>query len=110
MEKASEEYKEKISSLTSIRNTLQNDLLALQSLLDQEKSTNVAIFQQLHECDAKRVSALNDNAILKEREQASVNENTRLQALLNQLEKVNNSLFFFSISNKKIFNKLLFVF
>ena len=51
MEKINEDLKDKFNNLLSIKNTLQNDLLTLQSLLDQEKSTNNNLIERLNEIE-----------------------------------------------------------
>ena len=48
-----EDLKEKFNGLLSVKNTLQNDLLTLQSLLDQEKSANNTLVDRLNEIDCK---------------------------------------------------------
>ena len=55
IEKTNEELKEKYNSTMSVKNTLQNDLLALQGLLDQEKSANSALNERLNETECKLV-------------------------------------------------------
>ena len=109
MEKINEDLKDKFNNLLSIKNTLQNDLLTLQSLLDQEKSTNNNIIERLNEIEGeslkslkkkknlfiififkkdKREAALIEISKLKERDGVHLSENTQLKATLNQLEKV----------------------
>jgi hypothetical protein len=58
MEKINEDLKDKFNNLLSIKNTLQNDLLTLQSLLDQEKSTNNNIIERLNEIEGESLKSL----------------------------------------------------
>jgi hypothetical protein len=58
MEKINEDLKDKFNNLLSIKNTLQNDLLTLQSLLDQEKSTNNNLIERLNEIEGESLKSL----------------------------------------------------
>ncbi len=53
MEKTNEELKEKLGNLVSIKSTLQNDLLSLQSQYDQEKTTINNLYERLNESESK---------------------------------------------------------
>jgi hypothetical protein len=53
MEKLNEHLKDKFNNLLSVKNTLQNDLLSLQSLLDQEKCSSNTIIERLNESECK---------------------------------------------------------
>lgn len=87
LEKLNEDMKEKLNNINMIKNTLQNDLLALQSLLDKEKGANNALIERYNECESKKDASLIEISKLKEREANLLSENTKLQSNLNQLEK-----------------------
>lgn len=51
MEKLNDDLKEKYSSLLSVKNTLENDLLTIQSFIEQEKSTSNNLIERLNEIE-----------------------------------------------------------
>jgi chromosome segregation ATPase len=87
IEKLNEEMKETQNSLLIQKDLIENEMANLRSLYETEKTTSLSLFGRVNELEASLQAATAENSKLKDKEGFNLNEVSKFQQLLGQLER-----------------------
>ncbi len=87
IEKLNEEMKETQNSLLIQKDLIENEMTNLRSLYETEKTTSLSLFGRVNELEANLQAATAENSKLKDKEGFNLNEVSKFQQLLGQLER-----------------------
>ncbi len=87
IEKLNEEMKETQNTLLIQKDLIENEMTNLRSLYETEKTTSLSLFGRVNELEASLQAATAENSKLKAKEGFNLNEVSKFQQLLGQLER-----------------------
>ncbi len=87
IEKLNEEMKETQNTLLIQKDLIENEMTNLRSLYETEKTTSLSLFGRVNELEASLQAATAENSKLKDKEGFNLNEVSKFQQLLGQLER-----------------------
>lgn len=87
LEKSSEDLKEKQNELLIQKDLIENEMKNIRASYENEKNSNSAFLNKVNELEANIQSLSNENNKLKDKENFNLNEVTKYQSILKQLEK-----------------------
>lgn len=92
MEKSNDDLREKNNNLMIQKDLLQNEFFSLKNSFENEKNANTSHLNRLNELESNLQFLNAENSKLRDRENFSINEMSKMESMLNQLKKVINYL------------------
>lgn len=88
IEKSHEEMKEKQNELLIQKDLIENEMKNFKTSYEAEKDSNLSLFDRVNELEATIQFLSSENNRLKDKENFNLNEVSKYQTILDQLEKV----------------------